>query len=253
MSKTEGTSKMNQTPSEQSAGSLGVWALCRAALPGLVFGLIAGLSCYWVAGPTLGAWIGPLALVAAVGPLVVVAEEGLWRRLFAVAGIVDGLGAAWLWVMVRSPVELGQWLRCYLVLLGLAVALGGMVSLLHRARLPRAPAGGLVALVALGWLTWPIWTSPWLRGQKYEPLVERLSFAHPVLAVNVAVAPPLSQWVEDAFMYQQTALNQDVLYIAPRGVAWTVVVHLGVGVVLFGAAHWQARSREAPRPEGEGS
>jgi hypothetical protein len=97
----------------------------------------------------------------------------------------------------------------------------------------------LVTVLALLWLTWPVWLSRALSGDLGETLVTWLVPAHPLFAIN-AVLSQFESWDRHPLAYSRlTALNQDVFYRMPAGVLWTTVAH-GVVAIVATALAWRA-------------
>jgi hypothetical protein len=168
---------------------------------------------------------GVLIITIALPPLVLTVNHWLHRLLVAIAGIV-GVIAVWLWL----PIDWSQWWACAAVLAAYAAAVTGSTALLRQLGANAVISAAIVVVVALSWLSWPVWLSPWLAG--HETLVNWLVFAHPLLAVN-GVLINQGVWTERPQMYGWTALNQDVSYSMPGSVWWCAVLH-GVAGLVFG-------------------
>ncbi|MDB5296168.1 MAG: hypothetical protein JWO31_2151, partial [Phycisphaerales bacterium] len=131
----------------------------------------------------------------------------------------------------------------------LALALAGLAAALRACRASPAVAGAVVTLLALAWLGWPVWLSPWLVRPPladYDGLAGRLSVAHPLLALDAAVTRlGGNPWVEHRLMYNKlTVLGQHVLARPPAGVTASAAWHAGVGVAGLGIAGLVGRRRE---------
>ncbi|QOV87785.1 hypothetical protein [Humisphaera borealis] len=157
-------------------------------------------------------WSGYLLTTAAVlvgclvGPAVAVLQGNLNGRLFTA------------FVAVVAP---------------LVIALGGLTALLVFIRLPIPVVTTVVTVLALAWLTWPIWLSPWLAGN--ESLVSVLSPSHPLLVIDAAISREGgTPWVEQRIMYGRlTVLGQHVFPRPPTGVGEAALFHGVVGLVAF--------------------
>lgn len=200
-------------------------------------------------------WRGRLlALAGVLAPVCIV-----WYWAITTAGAAEDRPS---WVRLA-----GEWVRACAALAGFAAGLGGLaaapagLAALFRAARRRgteesdasgdaagAPAGpsadagpgagavvwsGVVVLVALAWLTWPIWASPTWRGGRSAGQVGRLVELHPGLVVNAQVGRSFGQWTEQSVAYHLTDLNQDVAYLPPRTVWRSLLVHGGLGAVLL--------------------
>ncbi|MEA2710242.1 MAG: hypothetical protein QOF78_2843, partial [Phycisphaerales bacterium] len=147
-----------------------------------------------------------------------------------VAGaMVDALGVACLFAVFGPQITFVQWLECYLVLAAYAFALTA---------LSRATAAWVAVLVGIAWLTWPIWTAPFLD----IGVARWLTPAHPLMAINSIVLNH-GVWLEQPLMYRFTTLNQDVPYALPRSIWPCAIVHVFIGLMLLAPGALRARSR----------
>jgi hypothetical protein len=107
-------------------------------------------------------------------------------------------------------------------------------------------AAAVVVLVALGWLGWPIWLSPWLAGE--DALVAWLAPAHPLLALDAVHGGAEAPWVQRRLMYNRlSVLNQDVVYAPPHGILASIFAHGAAAVILavcVRCAKWSKRRTE---------
>ena len=210
----------------------------RAAAPSLLLTLLAGGWCWWTTGGGLGLFLGALLLVTIYLPLLTLAISGRGRW---VTWAVSVLGTCGLWLASIASVDItaGEWLRCCVVLLCYAWALVGLTALLRSAGIAPCLAGGVVVLLGLLWLTWPVWLSPWLTQTWADWLVP----AAPVFAMN-SVLRHLGTWDHASIAYASlTVLNQDVPYHLPGSIAPTACLHGAIGsagMILC------ARRRQAP-------
>ena len=107
-------------------------------------------------------------------------------------------------------------------------------------------------MLALAWLSWPVWLSPWIAGR--DRLVAWLVAAHPLFALDGALRHLGPPWTEHHWMYTRlTVLNQDVFYSLPGGVGRAVVLCAGIALAcllpyrrLVGARRDSAREGEPP-------
>jgi hypothetical protein len=170
-------------------------------------------------------------LTALIAPPIVLAHETLARRAFAYAGVVDGVGLVWLVAALRTDTTLGDWLACYLLLAAFVIAVAGLAIVLARLRINVFAASALAVLIGLSWLTWPVWLSPWLSGDRGAAIVGWLAPAHPLLAMN-GVQLHLGAWSEQQLAYHLTNLGQDVPYRLPATALPAILVHAVVGSAL---------------------
>lgn len=185
--------------------------------------LLASLWCLWTIGPGLGLFLAATILTALYVPPITLAVG--WGISIIATGVA--VSAVWLFSLHVAGITLTEWARCCLVLWAFVWALTGLSSLAVRTRLSRTTAAAVTSLVALLWLTWPVWLSHALN----QTLVDRLVVAHPLFAIN-SVLQRLGTWDRAPLAYQQlTVLNQDVPYVLPHSIGPAVLLHGFVGLV----------------------
>ncbi|HZL37155.1 MAG TPA: hypothetical protein VFC78_17680 [Tepidisphaeraceae bacterium] len=216
-------------------------ALASALVPFLA-SLAVAIACYLSSGVSLGLFFGPILLLAFLAPPLAMAEPTLAGRL--VASIAMALPIWLVWIILGGVGAFAD-LRVGLVLISFVLALAGCASLLDHLGLGTTFAAALTALLAIAWLTWPVWLSPWLTGPAAQRLVGWLAFAHPLLSLNGVLFKQFNFWDRYTIAYQQlTTLNQDMLYALPRSVFWTFAIHCGFGGLMLMSAQRSPRSSE---------
>jgi hypothetical protein len=204
-------------------------ALLTAVAP-LLLGLVAGVACYVAVGATTGLFFGGVAMAALLVPPLVTMHADRARQAIACAAVVDGVAVAWLFAVADPFVTLLDFVRAYVLLAAWGVALWGVAALLARAKVAPVFASAITVAVALAWLAWPVWLSPWLAGR--PALVAWLVAAHPLFGLDGALRHLGPPWTEHHYMYTRlSVLNQDVFYSLPGGVGRSALLHAGVGVV----------------------
>lgn len=204
----------------------------RAAVTPLLLSLSASIVCYVTLGATTGLFFGAAAVVALLTPPLVLAYCDDTRRAIAASSVVDGAGVVLLFAASDPYVTLLDWVRAYLLLAAFAVALWGVAALLTRLRVAPLFASALTVALALAWLAWPVWLSPWLAGR--ETLVAWLVAAHPLFGLDGTLRHLGPPWTERHLMYTRlTVLNQDVFYSLPAGVGRAVVFHALLGIACL--------------------
>lgn len=228
---------------EPSSPSLRRWLLCAAG-PFALAAASAGL-CYAAAGTSLGLLFGGLIFAALLAPPLVLSETCLMRQCLVAAGIADGIAMVWLAGVFDSAWSVRQWLTCYLLLAAWVAALGGLVVCLWRCGLGRITASAAGVVLAILWLTWPVWLSPWLNGRRGEAIAAWLTPPHPMMAINAVVQDQLGIWSQQTLAYHLTNLGQHVAYTLPGGIAVAATVHLTIGLAL-GALAGFIKTRSDP-------
>ena len=217
------------------------------AIPPFVLSVALTIACYVAADASLGLFFGGTLVATLVAPPIVLAHEMLARRAFAYAGVVDGVGLVWLVAALRSETTVGEWLACYVLLAAFVLAVAGFALMLQRLRVNAFFASAAAVVTGLLWLTWPVWLSPWLAGDRGAAVVAWLAPAHPLLAIN-GVLLHLGAWGEQQLAYHLTNLGQHVPYRLPATALPAIVAHalVGAALVLLGARRSDDDVIEAP-------
>ena len=163
------------------------------------------------------------------------------EQLIAAASLVDGVAVVWLVAMFRSEVTFAQWLSAYVLLAACTIAVTGLAGMLVRLIGRHEIAAACVVLLAMCWLTWPIWLSAWIDHPAVVRAINGLVAVHPLLAIN-GLLVHLGVWGEWPMMYKLTSLGQDVPYSLPASVAASATFHF-----LLGGTAACRRPRERPR------
>lgn len=178
-------------------------------------------------------------------PALVLAEESRGRWI-AVASVVIGSTGILALSTVSIDVTPSEWLRCCCVVAAYAWALAGIASALNAARFNAPIAAGITVLLALLWLAWPVWLSPWLT----QTLADWLTPANPLLAIN-GIVKHLGTWDRAPLAYRSlTVLNQDVPYHLPTNIFPSVLLHLAVGTLGMILVARLGRKKPNPPPAG---
>jgi hypothetical protein len=195
----------------------------------LVLSIAAGVLCYLSAGATLGLFLGGFLLAALMtGPLV--AGERTWLgRGLCVFGVIHGIAGLWLYAAIRIDLDLGLWAPCYLTLATLVLAIAGVTVLFGR--IGDTGAAAIATILAIAWLTWPLWLSPVLHGHRGERIAGWLIPAHPIFAANSVLRTRLGYWAEQGMAYHWTSLQDDVAYALPENVFKCLALHAGIAAI----------------------
>jgi hypothetical protein len=209
--------------------------LLATILTALVLSVVSAALCRAAAGVSLGLFFGGVAVATLLVPPLAAAERSAGRAVLVPAFVSLGVAVVWLSAL-GDLLRPNQWVACSAVLVAYACALAGACTLLAAARCNRPIAAGLVTVVGLLWLTWPVWLSAALVRPIGESLVGWLVPAHPLFAVN-GVLPHFDSWDRYPLAYRQlTVLNQDVFYAMPTTVWPAVLVHAAIAVAALAAA-----------------
>lgn len=177
--------------------------------------LVLTIACYAASRQSLGFYFGPIVMSALVIPSLARARFGTLR----VIAVIDAVAMCWLVAFFLRSTTFLQWLACYVVLVAFAFAL---------LTWSRAVGATVITLLALAWLSWPVWLSAYVTG----PLAGWLTPAHPLLAVN-HVLLDVGVWTQERLMYQFTSLGQDVPYTLPKSIWPCVLLHAGIGSIAL--------------------
>ena len=211
---------------------LSIRSALLTALAPLLLSFAAGVTCYVVLGVTTGLFFAAVVVVALIAPPLVLNCRDRMRQTVVWSSVVDGAACALLPAVTDPYVTLLDWVRAYLLLAAFALALWGVARLLVRAKFPPVLASAATVVLALAWLAWPVWLSPWLAGR--ETLVSWLVPAHPLLALDGALRHLDRPWSEHHLMYTRlSVLNPDVAYSLPPGVGGAVLFHAALGLACL--------------------
>lgn len=193
----------------------------------------AGVVCYMSIGPTIGLFFGAVTIVTLLIPPLVAYEPNCLRQLIVASSVVDGIAAVLLFATADPYVTLLDWVRSYLLLTAFGAAIWGVTFRLTRLRIMPVFASAISVALALAWLTWPVWLSPWIAGK--DRLVAWLVAAHPLFGLDGTLRHLGPPWTERHLMYTRlTVLNQDVFYALPRGVGRAVLFHAFIAIACLG-------------------
>lgn len=208
--------------------------LLISSIAPIVLALAAAISCYFAGGVSLGLFFGPVLLITFLAPPLVMSQETAAGRLVVCAALILATIGVW---SLTANLSLFDLARCGLVLAAYVIALAGAAALLERFGIDPVFAAAAIVLIGIAWLTWPIWLVPWLTGPNAQAIVQRLTLAHPLMAINGVLFERFNFWDRFTITYQQlTTLNQDIFYTLPKSVAWMVLSHLGVVATGAGIA-----------------
>lgn len=219
---------------------------CAVGRPAASAGLSAAVAavpaaiCLATLPPGLAVPFAAVAMVTLVLPAMVLCGIGSLERLACGAAVVCVAGVMMLGATVGGNVPPGVWLRCFAVAACYACTLGAVAVTLDRLRLPAVGAAAMTTLLAMAWLTWPAWLSPWLSGPDRERTAAALVAAHPLFTINGAMREQFpTPWLQHGLAYRHTNLGDDIPYRLPASIAACTGVHAGIAATLLGAA-WAA-------------
>lgn len=214
-------------------------------MPLLLSGAFTG-ACFAAAGPSLGLFIGGLLGVTLLAPAMALWRRDPLERTLTAGSVVDGAAIVWLIPVVMSHVTSMQWLLAYVLLAAYATAICGLAVALHRRGFSDVAANAVTLVLALLWLTWPIWLSTAMTSSLAAWLVP----AHPPMAMN-ALLLHLGVWGEGRIAYQLTNLGQDVAYALPSSVLPAIILHALLGLALLLASRRRRVNAPVHQPDAD--
>jgi len=211
--------------------------------------LLSVLFSVWFAfviGRNLGLFFGGLILASILTPLLIVAERNLLRQLSIAVGIVLAIAIVWLSCVSNDAITLGEWLGAVLVLLIFALAAAGLAALLGVIHLPPAVA----VILAIAWLSWPIWLAPALRGRESsERIVGAIVAVNPTFAIQGALSKSFNvPWAQYRIAYRLTNIGDDIPYQMPTSIVRCCFFHAVIAFIGMLAAHWRGRKMSQAPP-----
>jgi hypothetical protein len=221
------TNDQQTTETRSNTPSVIPVALIAFIFPGALSGL-----CLTLCGASLQLFLVGFFFAALIVPPLVLTQSALKYRLLIAACVVDGIGVIWLSSIASPQITFIQWLRCYVVLICYATTLAGVAMLLVRVRIAPIFASAVTTILALIWLTWPVWLSPHLTGSNANTTVKYLTWIHPLFAINGVLAN-LGTWSHLPIAYRYlTTLGQDIPYTLPTSVWPAALLHVVVGAAV---------------------
>lgn len=210
---------------------------------GMFLAIALESACYFLLGVTTGLFFSGIVWAVLLLPPLVLTEARLRHRGMIAAGVIDGIAIVWLIAVFTSSLTLMLWLECYLVLAACGFALLGTVHIFGKLfRSAPELASAITVLLALSWLTAPIWLA---RSMPAHPQwTGQLVRVHPLLAMN-SVTRDFGFWNERPIAYQYLlTLGQDVPGSIPESIWASVLLHLLIGCAGIGLAAISRRPRE---------
>jgi hypothetical protein len=195
-------------------------------------------ACWWAAGTSLGLFLGGLFVVTFLIPAAVLGQKNLRAAIVAFAAAVAPVALAWLIATSKIPDTIAQWIEVTTILLAYALAISGIALFLVRCKCPEILAAAITVIIALAWLTWPIWLSD---AHPSNAAIGTLVKIHPPLTIN-GILTNEPAWTEMSVAYHLTNLNQDVPIRLPSTPMACAVAHGLIGILFWTAAYGIARS-----------
>jgi hypothetical protein len=176
------------------------------------------LLCYFAAGPTLGLFIGGFFVAAFFAPVD-------WKTVAA------GVALIWLIPLFQTADTFYEWLRLAALLICFAAAIASINFFLKSIGVHPTFSAAIATLLALAWLTWPIWLSPQIPDLS-DNLINNLVALHPPLVAN-GVLHAEAPWTERIIAYRLTRLNQDTPIHLPTRIWPSAALHLTIAALFF--------------------
>ncbi len=181
------------------------------------------------AGDSLGLAIGGFFAAAILTPPLLSGWNETRDQAAILIGCNIGIGGVWLFMIGRAGATPGEWVELLAMLASFLILLGGVTLGLQSLRFSPVLGAMVTVILAIGWLTWPVWLSPGVFGNWLQRLVD----VQPVLAAN-GVLSYTSPWTEQAIAYRLTALDQDVPIQLPGNSLLFIIFHAGIGLAIVG-------------------
>lgn len=189
------------------------------------------IGCWFIAGPSLGLFLGGMALAAILAPPLGLLRHSWINRIAIVGCITDAVAAVWLVACIGGHVSFAQWIECYALLIAWTFFIASIAWLAASGplRIHAVLASALATFLALAWIAAPIWLSP--GGS--SAAMQQVALVHPLITIN-GVIPQLGIWTEQPAMYRLTSLGQDVPYRFNS--AWLVSAGYAIAATALSAS-----------------
>jgi hypothetical protein len=194
-------------------------------------------ACWWAAGTSLGLFLGGLFIATFLVPAAVLKQKNLPAALRAFIAAIAPIAITWLLATLKTQDTIGQWFQVTAILFAYALAISGIAALLAALKFPEIFAAAIAIILALAWLTWPIWLS---AAHPSNATIATLVRFHPPLTIN-GILTNEPAWTEMSLAYHLTNLNQDVPIQLPSNAAPCALAHAIVGILFWTAGYGIAR------------
>ncbi|CAN5431896.1 hypothetical protein BH10PLA1_BH10PLA1_06770 [soil metagenome] len=202
----------------------------KSGLASFVAALAASLAGVWIIGPNLGGAFWIVCVVSILSPVAASSFNDMLPSLIAgVCASVGGAVAATM-LLMHDAFTLEQSIAVAGTAFAIGLALLALVRLLVVIRIAPILAAFIVTLLALAWLSWPLWLSPWLTFPESGDVASRLASVHPLMSIN-AVAQQFGFWTQGKIIYRLTTVGQNFQIALPSGVMRCVSFHLVVATL----------------------
>jgi hypothetical protein len=195
-------------------------------------------ACWWAAGTSLGLFLGGLFVVTFLIPAAVLGQKNLHAALIGFVATVGPVAAIWLIATLKTSDTILQWTEVAAILLAYALAVSGIALFLVRCKCPEILAAAIAIIIALAWLTWPIWLS---NAHPSNAAIGTLVKIHPPLTIN-GILTNEPAWTEMSLAYHLTNLNQDVPIRLPSNSMACAVTHGIIGILFWTVSYGIART-----------
>ncbi len=205
-----------------------VFAACALLL--LAMALFAILLIYSSIYLSLGLVFAtiPIAIALAIPAALVV----VGRREIVIFALL-------LSICLTAPILVARWdlwrsdLQLFLLLLSVVILIASFVRLLL-CWMDRSFVMSIILLLALVWMTFPIWAARLMPGHANDQWLIVLLNIHPTIGLNAAYLS-LGEWAHQRIAYRWlTNLGQDVSYLMPFGQAlYSILFHSFLSIMFF--------------------
>ena len=199
--------------------------------------LLASVIAVVLCGAELGGVFAVIYVAMLLSPVFAATRE---FNLLPPLGVFIGVAVGSLILLAREIVDAGQYGQLIVLLASVTFALAAITQLMTAVRIEPTLASGVTILLAIAWLSWPIW----LSSSMTDSIATTLSPLHPFLAINGAV-PQYGYWHQARLMYSLTNLGQDVNFTFPTSVSAASIFHgaIAIGGIIPLAAWRVVQSR----------
>ncbi len=132
-------------------------------------------------------------------------------------------------MLAMRDLSIGDALRVLFVVMTFGLAVLGISRVVRHA--------GIASVIAILWLTWPMWTARIIVGMEWELVVDRMVSISSPFVLNMLIEPG-DVLTHRPLAYRYLTLGQDTSYAMPTTIAWCIAFQLLVASPVIVELVW---------------